>query len=78
MPALPVPHRAPRTRLTVRLSGDFVPNEFDGPDVGLLRLGIGALGAQSPQFQNDYWHHTLEATRPDLIVPVHWTAPDDH
>ncbi|MER5439482.1 hypothetical protein [Streptomyces sp. NPDC002790] len=33
---------------------------------------IGGLGTQSARFQNDYWHHTVEATRPDLVIPVHW------
>ncbi|WP_443049704.1 MBL fold metallo-hydrolase [Streptomyces sp. HD] len=62
----------PTGTILVHPSANFVPNQFDRLDVDLLYLGIGALGAQPAQFQNDYWHHTVEATRPDLIIPVHW------
>lgn len=62
----------PTGTMLVHPSAHFVPNKFDGLDVDLLYLGIGTLGAQSAQFQNDYWQHTLEATRPDLVIPVHW------
>jgi len=62
----------PTGTMLVHPSANFVPNKFDGLDVDLLYLGIGALGAQSAQFQNDYWRHTVEATRPDLVIPVHW------
>jgi L-ascorbate metabolism protein UlaG (beta-lactamase superfamily) len=58
--------------MLVHPSANFVPNKFDGPDVDVLYLGIGALGTQPARFQNDYWHHTVEATRPGLIIPVHW------
>ncbi|GGY12569.1 MBL fold metallo-hydrolase [Streptomyces anandii] len=62
----------PSGTILVHPSANFVPNKFDGLDVDLLYLGIGALGAQSARFQDDYWHHTVEATRPDLVIPVHW------
>lgn len=62
----------PTGSMLVHPSANFVPNKFDGLDVDLLYLGIGALGAQSTQFQNDYWHHIVEATRPGLVIPVHW------
>ena len=58
--------------MLVHPSANFVPGKFAGLDVDLLYLGIGALGLQSARFQDDYWHHTVEATRPRLIVPVHW------
>ncbi|MFC7614008.1 hypothetical protein ACFQV2_11035 [Actinokineospora soli] len=53
-------------------SANFVPHRFDGLDVDVLYLGIGMLGAQSERFQDDYWRHVVEATGPDLVVPVHW------
>lgn len=62
----------PTGTMLVHPSANFVPDKFDGLDVDLLYLGIGALGAQSARFRNDYWRHTVEATRPGLIIPVHW------
>ncbi|MFI1533252.1 MBL fold metallo-hydrolase [Streptomyces anandii] len=62
----------PTGTMLVHPSANFVPNKFQGLDVDVLYLGIGALGVQSAQFQDDYWHHTVEAARPDLIIPVHW------
>lgn len=62
----------PAGTILVHPSAGFVPGAFDGLDVDLLYLGIGALGRQPARFQNDYWHHTVEATRPGLVIPVHW------
>jgi L-ascorbate metabolism protein UlaG (beta-lactamase superfamily) len=62
----------PSGSMLIHPSANFVPNKFDGLEVGCLYLGVGALGAQSPRFQSDYWRHVVEATRPDLIVPIHW------
>jgi L-ascorbate metabolism protein UlaG (beta-lactamase superfamily) len=62
----------PAGTLLVHPSAGFVPGQFAGLDVDVLYLGIGVLGAQPAQFQDDYWHHTVEATRPGLVVPVHW------
>ncbi|EME63336.1 beta-lactamase domain-containing protein [Amycolatopsis decaplanina DSM 44594] len=59
-------------RMLVHPSANFVPHQFDGLDVDFLYLGVGALGAQDKQFQDDYWHHVVEATSPSFIVPVHW------
>ncbi|MET9633495.1 MBL fold metallo-hydrolase [Lentzea sp. NPDC006480] len=62
----------PTGTILVHPSANFVPHKFDGLRVDLLYLGIGGLGAQPAQFQDDYWQHTVEATRPGLVIPVHW------
>ncbi|MFJ8914676.1 MBL fold metallo-hydrolase [Amycolatopsis sp. NPDC102389] len=62
----------PAGTMLVHPSANFVPDKFDGLDVDVLYLGVGVLGAQSARFQNDYWHHTVEAVRPGLVIPVHW------
>ena len=64
--------RHPGGTILIHPSANFVPNAFDGLDVDVLYLGIGALGVQSAPFQDDYWHHVVEATHPGLVIPVHW------
>lgn len=62
----------PGGSLLIHPSANFVPGRFDGLDADVLYLAVGALGVQPQQFQSDYWRHVVEATRPDLIVPIHW------
>ncbi|MGA4686482.1 MULTISPECIES: MBL fold metallo-hydrolase [Micromonospora] len=62
----------PGGSLLIHPSANYVPHRFDGLDVDVLYLAIGALGVQSQQFQSDYWRHVVDATRPGLIVPIHW------
>jgi L-ascorbate metabolism protein UlaG (beta-lactamase superfamily) len=62
----------PQGSMLVHPSANFVPEKFSGLDVDVLYLGIGMLGAQPLQFQQDYWTHTVEATRPKLLIPIHW------
>ncbi|WP_030272279.1 MBL fold metallo-hydrolase [Micromonospora globosa] len=62
----------PGGSLLIHPSANFVPGKFDGLDVDVLYLAIGALGVQPQRFQSDYWRHVVEATRPGLIVPIHW------
>lgn len=62
----------PAGTMLVHPSANFVPHKFDDLDVDFLYLGIGALGAQPPRFQDDYWHHVVEATAPRWFVPIHW------
>jgi L-ascorbate metabolism protein UlaG (beta-lactamase superfamily) len=38
----------------------------------VLFLSVGYLSEEKPKRQDFYWEHTVEATRPDVIVPVHW------
>ncbi|MDX5459028.1 MBL fold metallo-hydrolase [Micromonospora tulbaghiae] len=62
----------PSGAMLIHPSANVVPNQFDGIDVDVLYLGVGALGAQSHRFQDDYWRHVVEATRPRIVVPIHW------
>jgi L-ascorbate metabolism protein UlaG (beta-lactamase superfamily) len=58
--------------MLIHPSANFVPHTFDGLKVDFLYLGVGLLGAQQRQFQDDYWQHVVQATGPARIVPVHW------
>lgn len=62
----------PTGSMLIHPSANFVPHRFDGLDVDMLYLGVGVLGNQSEQFRDEYWQHVVTATRPTLIVPVHW------
>ncbi|MCZ7429408.1 MBL fold metallo-hydrolase [Micromonospora sp. WMMA1949] len=62
----------PDGSLLIHPSANVVPHAFDGLDVDVLYLAIGALGTQSDRFRDDYWRHVVDATRPGLIVPIHW------
>ncbi|MEU7810143.1 MBL fold metallo-hydrolase [Micromonospora chalcea] len=62
----------PAGSLLIHPSANFVPGKFDELDVDVLYLAIGALGVQSRRFQDDYWRHVVDATRPGLIAPIHW------
>ena len=53
-------------------SANTVPGKFAGHRAQVLNLGIGALGAQTPQFQREYWRQTVGTLTPRLVVPVHW------
>lgn len=58
--------------ILIHPSANHVPHAFDDLDVDALYLGIGGLGSQPEQFQDEYWRHVVDATGPSLIVPVHW------
>lgn len=62
----------PTGTLLIHPSANFIPHQFDALDVDALYLGVGAVGAQPTQFHDDYWRHVVDATRPSLILPVHW------
>ncbi len=64
----------PSGSLLLQGSAGFVPNGLDELDVDVLFLGIGGLGSQSADYQNGYWQHVVMATKPDLLVPVHWDS----
>lgn len=62
----------PSGTILVHPSANYVPGKFSGVTADVLYLGIGVLGMQSEDFQEKYWHETVEATRPRVIIPIHW------
>ncbi|WP_436735651.1 MBL fold metallo-hydrolase [Streptomyces sp. BBFR102] len=62
----------PTGTMLIHPSANYTPHKYDGLDVDFLYLGVGALGARTRRFQDAYWHHVVEATRPGHIVPIHW------
>lgn len=62
----------PTGSIFIHPSANFVPHKLDDVQADVLYLGIGALGAQTEQFREDYWHHVVDAVGPKLILPIHW------
>lgn len=71
---LAVEVRHPRGSLLVQGSAGFVPGGLADVDVDVLFLGTGGLGSQTAAYRETYWKETVDATKPDRVVPVHWDA----
>jgi len=62
----------PAGNVLIHPSANFVAGTFGGVEADVLYLGIGGLGAQDKQFQEDYWSNTVGAVHPARIYPIHW------
>ncbi len=58
--------------ILIHPSAHFIPNMFDGIHADVVFLSIGSLGKQRTDFIRSYWREVVEATKPALVVPVHW------
>jgi len=58
----------------VQGSAGYLPGSLAGRDVDLLFLGVGGIAGQTPEYQDEYWRHVVEETRPERIVPVHFDS----
>lgn len=55
-------------------SAGFIPGLLDDYAVDTVFLGIGALGAQTADYREAYWRHTVQAVRPDRVLLMHWDS----
>jgi L-ascorbate metabolism protein UlaG (beta-lactamase superfamily) len=62
----------PEGTILIHPSANYVQDRFKGLKTDVLYLGVGVLGKQSPEFQDNYWKETVEATQPKLVLPIHW------
>jgi L-ascorbate metabolism protein UlaG (beta-lactamase superfamily) len=60
------------TRILVKASTNFIPNALDDYPCDALFLGCAMLGKFDTTFQNDYYKHTVTATNPRIVIPIHW------
>jgi L-ascorbate metabolism protein UlaG (beta-lactamase superfamily) len=45
---------------------------FAGRQADVVLLGIGGLGTKDEAYREAYWREVVAATRPRLLVPIHW------
>ncbi len=62
----------PDGELLVHASANWVPGALDGHRADTVYLGVGALGKQSEDFRDEYWHHLVTRTKARRVVPIHW------
>ena len=55
-------------------SAGFVEGGLTGFDADVVFLGVGGLGTQTRDYRETYWRETIERTKPDRIVPIHWDS----
>jgi L-ascorbate metabolism protein UlaG (beta-lactamase superfamily) len=58
--------------ILVQSSAGFAKSSLLGRHADVAFLGIGALGNQTSQFQEDYWNETVKATGAKRVIPIHW------
>lgn len=56
----------------VHASANYVPDALAGHRADTVFLGIGALGKQSDEFRDRYWHETVTLPGARTVIPIHW------
>lgn len=62
----------PRGTVLLQGSAGFVPGQLDGYRADVALVSSVGLYRQSPGFQEDYYHNTVEAVDADVVIPIHW------
>jgi L-ascorbate metabolism protein UlaG (beta-lactamase superfamily) len=62
----------PQGKIVITTTAGAKQGQFGGRKADVVFLSVGLLTKESTNNQNLYWHETVEATKPKLIVPVHW------
>jgi L-ascorbate metabolism protein UlaG (beta-lactamase superfamily) len=60
------------TSIAIHGSAGYVENALDDFDVDIAFLSIAGLEAMDETYNNAYQKHTIEALKPEVIVPIHW------
>lgn len=62
----------PRGNVLLQGSAGFVPGQLAGYRADVALVSSVGLYRQSPEFQQDYYHNTVEAVDADVVIPIHW------
>ncbi|HYJ05515.1 MAG TPA: MBL fold metallo-hydrolase [Chthoniobacterales bacterium] len=67
------PKKRVTERIAVTTTAGAIPGALQGlTSPAVLFLSVGYLAKESEDRQDAYWENTVNATRPRVIVPVHW------
>lgn len=69
--------RHPTGTLLIQGSAGYLEGALAGLDVDTLFLGVAGLGGQTEAYRDAYWTHVVEATKPEILVPIHWDSLTD-
>ncbi|MEE3331604.1 MAG: MBL fold metallo-hydrolase [Myxococcota bacterium] len=76
--ALYVSH--PKGSWLIQGSAGFREGDLKGIDVDVVFLGVGGLGSQTETYREQYWKETVEYTKAERVIPIHWdslTGPNE-
>lgn len=59
-------------RFLVKASTNYIKDALQNYPCDVLFLGTAMLGIQSNEFQENYYQETVQATKANTIVPIHW------
>lgn len=57
--------------ITIHSSAGYIPNRLTKL-TDILFLGIGGLSKKPLSYRDEYWKHTVDATKAKVVVPIHW------
>jgi L-ascorbate metabolism protein UlaG (beta-lactamase superfamily) len=55
-------------------SAGYLEDALEDFSADVVFLGIGGLGSQSDEYMESYWRETVDRTRPQRIIPIHWDS----
>ncbi len=64
----------PAGSMLVQGSAGYRDNLMDGIDVDVVMLGVGGIGSQTPEYQEQYWQQIVTPVSPEKIYAVHWDS----
>ncbi|MEM7410996.1 MAG: MBL fold metallo-hydrolase [Myxococcota bacterium] len=62
----------PKGSFAIVGSAGYVKGGLEGYDADVVFLGIGALGSQTDEYREAYWHETVDRIGATRVVPIHW------
>jgi L-ascorbate metabolism protein UlaG (beta-lactamase superfamily) len=68
----------PRGSFMIVGSAGYREGGLAGLSADVLFLGVGGLGAQTPEYVDAYWRETVATVNPSRLIPIHYdglTAP---
>ncbi|MGQ3073165.1 MAG: MBL fold metallo-hydrolase [Ferrovibrionaceae bacterium] len=58
--------------MVVNASAGFMPGALKDVRADVVFLGIGTLGRESSDYQENYWREVVAAIQARRVIPVHW------